>query len=190
MTVKKPKRTPFCARKVGRFPVLLLMLAWVLGIAALAAGGSTTVRTTVPEKEVCTVLQRTALHEGELTMKAGKKTVGVFTFAETDGGWSIRNADGRWLALKEGELIESGEPFAWEYRFGAFSAEETEEGRIFKRLTRNVTRYLACGRTSRLPVRMTFFEEETYPAHDFSVWKRLPGRGRVRVCSRCGVPEP
>lgn len=74
------------------------------------------VNVTMAEDEV-------ALSEGVRTFVLNGKEMGEFTFAVCGDGWSICNAEGKYVALDGKKLVLSDAPFAWSYDNGVFSAD-------------------------------------------------------------------
>lgn len=72
---------------------------------------------------VGTEVKETGLREGSLTMVMSGRRTGEFTFAPCGSGWSIMNAEGRYLAAEGDSLLYSDTPFAWSFDDGIFSAE-------------------------------------------------------------------
>ena len=63
-----------------------------------------------------------SLKNGKLVLVMDGKELGEFTFASKGSGWSICNADGKYLAVDGKKLVLSDNPFAWSYNNGIFSA--------------------------------------------------------------------
>jgi hypothetical protein len=70
-------------------------------------------------------LGETALEEGTLTLALNGKHVGEYTFAQYGGGWSIQNADGKYLKPVGKVLALTDQPFAWNLEDGVFVAKST-----------------------------------------------------------------
>ena len=68
-------------------------------------------------------MQQSGLEAGTLTMVLNGQQVGTYTFAPCDGGWSICNADGKYLKPIGRYLVLSTVPFGWTFENGVFSAE-------------------------------------------------------------------
>ncbi|MDO4938712.1 MAG: hypothetical protein Q4E54_01975 [Lachnospiraceae bacterium] len=81
-----------------------------------------TIKAIFVEKPVdeCEYTKTVSLKKGTFGMKLGGKDNGEFTFASYNGGWSIKNSDDKYLAMADGKLTLSNEPFAWTYKNGAF----------------------------------------------------------------------
>ena len=75
-----------------------------------------TVNVTIAEDNV-------ALREDALTLVLNGKEMGEFTFAEFGGGWSICDADGKYIAVDGAKLALSDTPFAWSFDNGIFTAK-------------------------------------------------------------------
>lgn len=59
---------------------------------------------------------------GTYGMRLGCCNKGEFTFTRNGCGWSIKNADGKYLAMQDGRMKLSAVPFVWAYTYGTFSA--------------------------------------------------------------------
>ncbi|MDO4813393.1 MAG: hypothetical protein Q3995_07760 [Eubacteriales bacterium] len=76
----------------------------------------------------CTYTDTIRLVEnGTYGMKLNCCDKGEFTFVQVEGGWSIQNADGKYLTMKDGKLVLNDEAFAWTYKNGSFSASVKTE---------------------------------------------------------------
>ncbi len=65
------------------------------------------------------------LEAGTLTLVLNGTDVGAYTFAEYEGGWSIQNADGKYLKPVGRVLSLTDQPFAWELQDGVFVSHPT-----------------------------------------------------------------
>ena len=72
-----------------------------------------TVNVTMAEDEA-------ALSEGEFTLVLNGRDMGEFTFAEASNGWTIRNAEGQYVAAMGLEVVLSDSQFTWNYKDGVF----------------------------------------------------------------------
>ena len=70
-------------------------------------------------------MTETELEAGTLTLVLNVTDVGAYTFAEYNGGWSIRNADGTYLKPVGKVLALTDQPFAWELQDGVFVSHPT-----------------------------------------------------------------
>ncbi|MDO4815654.1 MAG: CotH kinase family protein [Bacillota bacterium] len=91
-------------------------------------GGATkasavTVLEPVTVKGITMAENEVALSEGVRTFVLNGKEMGEFTFAAYGNGWSICNAEGKYVALDGKKLVLSDDPFAWSYDNGVFSAK-------------------------------------------------------------------
>ena len=146
----------------------------------------------------------TTLQNGTLIMKLGGKNKGEFTFEQNDTGWNIKNADGKYLAMKDGKLAYSDEAFAWTYKNGAFSvSEKTEQksgghwfGWIYvpgSNKTVTTTYYLSTvtdgDKLSTKSVRAELYTEIAGD-HVWGAWTDCKdGANHKRVCKHCGMVE-
>ena len=72
---------------------------------------------------VTEVEESVALTDGTFLFSLGGKELGEYTFAATNGGWTIQNPDGKYLAVNEKKLVYADSPFVWTYEDGVFSAQ-------------------------------------------------------------------
>ena len=86
------------------------------------------------------------LQDGTLTLVMDGKEVGEYSFAAADGGWSICNKSGKYLAVNGKSLSLSDKPFIWSYDDGVFSANTkvsyTVIGKLFN-ITHTEKAYLS-----------------------------------------------
>jgi len=82
---------------------------------------SITKEETLPVGE-CVSTKTVKLEAGTFGLKLNGSDRGTFIFSKNGSGWNIQNSDEQYLAMKDGKLILSAEPFAWTYKNNAFSA--------------------------------------------------------------------
>ena len=70
-------------------------------------------------------MTETELEAGTLTLVLNGTDVGAYTFAEYEDGWSIQNADGKYLKPVGKVLALTDQPFAWELQDGVFVSHPT-----------------------------------------------------------------
>ncbi|MCF0137291.1 MAG: CotH kinase family protein [Oscillospiraceae bacterium] len=63
------------------------------------------------------------LCEGELKMVMNGRSMGMYTFAQVGGGWTLQDSDGKYLAADKLKLVRSDTPFVWSYDGGVFTAK-------------------------------------------------------------------
>ena len=154
----------------------------------------------------CTYTQKvTTITDGEsYQLKLGGKDAGWFKFEKVDGGWSIYNGE-KFLAMKDGKLVLSDNPFAWTYKNGEFSTsvKTTQKnngywlgfiyipGRGSKTVT---TTYYLSTVTENAKLSTCYTCAELYTEvsgdHDFGAWIDCKdGEHHKRVCKNCGKVE-
>lgn len=73
--------------------------------------------------EPCSYWTEEALADNKTyLMELGGKEVGTFTFNQVDGGWTILDENGQYLAIVNKALTTSSDAFVWTYSNGCFSA--------------------------------------------------------------------
>lgn len=63
--------------------------------------------------------------DGVYTLTLGGEEIGEFEFVAVDGGWTISDENGDYIAIVDGELVYGSDAFVWTFENGMFSAEET-----------------------------------------------------------------
>ncbi len=95
-------------------------------ITTVHGGTVSNYATTILAPETVDVqMTETELEAGTLTLVLNGTDVGAYTFAEYNGGWSIRNADGKYLKPVGKVLALTDQPFAWELQDGVFVSHPT-----------------------------------------------------------------
>lgn len=152
-----------------------------------------------PEEPDCVYDKEQTLVSGntyELTL--GGKSVGEYTFNSVEGGWSIMNSDGKYLALEGGKLVVSDSAFAWTYSNGRFSSSSSSGTTGIEWLDailggKKSTYYLvssgntAAVSTSNSSASAKFIAKVT-GEHNYSKAKPVNGN-HVSVCSNCGYEK-
>lgn len=152
-----------------------------------------------PDEPECVYDKEQTLVSGntyELTL--GGKSVGEYTFNSVEGGWSIMNSDGKYLALEDGKLVVSDSAFAWTYSNGRFSSSSSSGTTGIEWLDailggKKSTYYLvssgntAAVSTSNSSASAKFIAEVT-GEHNYSKAKPVDGN-HVSVCSNCGYEK-
>ena len=88
-----------------------------------------------------------ALQNGDLELLLNGRNMGTFTFAQTsDGKWTIKNADGKYLAASGSSLSLNKKAFNWTFEDGVFSADTkvsvTSLGKLLNIGSKAATAYL------------------------------------------------
>jgi hypothetical protein len=66
-------------------------------------------------------VEEVALQPGELTLALDGREVGEFTFTQVNGGWTIRNAAGKYLSVSGRSVVWTDDAMVWRYENGAFT---------------------------------------------------------------------
>ena len=75
--------------------------------------------------KAASALTETPIEEGALTLRLGGADVGTYTFARSGNGWTIRDADGKYLSVLGKQLFRSCLPCVWTLENGVFAARPT-----------------------------------------------------------------
>ena len=82
-----------------------------------------------PEHPLCEYRVEETLKDGlNSLLSIGGEDLGYFTFTKNGSGWNIMDGNGQYLALSDGELIRSSEPFAWTFSNQMFNATTASSG--------------------------------------------------------------
>ena len=85
-------------------------------------GGRVTTRTETAfdPAEVTVGVEEMQLSNGELTLALNGQEVGEYTFTQVKGGWTIRNAAGKYLSVSGKTITWTDDAMVWRYENGAF----------------------------------------------------------------------
>ncbi len=75
----------------------------------------------------CSGDKKVSLAEGKLSFVLGGTKIGDYTFAKSGNGWTIKDKDGKYLALSNNALAVSDTAFVWNYSSNRFSASVTTQ---------------------------------------------------------------
>ena len=157
--------------------------------------------TKVPQ---CITTKTTALKEGDLIFTLGGHTFDEeYTFTKSGNGWTIKNAEGKYLALSNNTLTDADTPFVWTFSNNRFSATGTSSSNSGwgwgwgGSRTTTTTYYLVYtgGKltvsTSTNSATASFAEKQESLNHTFGeVWTTdKNSEQHYRVCSVCGEKE-
>ncbi|MBE6813691.1 MAG: hypothetical protein E7523_12540 [Ruminococcaceae bacterium] len=112
---------------------------WVYTPSATAASDSAlSVAETIPVESVEATATGDATGfwvspmEGELELRLGGEKAGMFMFkSNRNGGWSLKNEDGRYLAVANGAVTTSATEFFWQYSDNRLSTTVRTGGSYF-----------------------------------------------------------
>lgn len=146
----------------------------------------------------CIGLEAVSLTNGNHVLAVLGKSVGSYTFYETDNGWTIRDGDGKYLALSKGKLVGSDDPFCWTYFGGCFSAKgesNTLLGRLFSAISgKNATKTYYIGAlngkacATLVPTVVTIAKSHV-GNHLYGLWLLDEDGTWTRSCIVCGREE-
>ena len=147
----------------------------------------------------CVGLETVELTDGSHVLAICGKAVGSFEFENTDAGWTIKNADGKFAALEGGKLVYSDSEFGWTYKNSVFSATDVSNsffGKLIGRLSgRNADKTYYLGASdgklcaSAVPV-CASVAESFIGEHSFGAWHYDGETGLwTRSCMVCGHSE-
>ncbi len=152
----------------------------------------------------CTYLAEVGLVSGNAyVLKLGGNAVGTYTFTQVNDGWSIMNADGKYISVDaSGNLATSDSAFAWTYANGRFSADVKTSsssssswfssifGNLFGSSSSTKTYYLAASGSSLTASTSTTntaasFYQETSGEHVYGEATAANGK-HIFTCQNCG----
>ena len=103
--------------------------------------------------KAASALTETPIEEGALTLRLGGADVGTYTFARSGNGWTIRDADGKYLSVLGKQLFRSCLPCVWTLENGVFVARPTVAVTLLGRiLTLGRTRAVYLNAADGVPV--------------------------------------
>ena len=82
---------------------------------------ATETETALDPASVTVGMEETALSNGELTLALNGREMGEYTFKSVSGGWTIRNAAGKYLAVSGSSITWSNDAAVWRYENGGFT---------------------------------------------------------------------
>ena len=148
----------------------------------------------------CTYRTEASLSNGTYVTTLGGKEVGKYTYTSVDGGWTIKDSNGKYLSVdNSGALVRSDSAFTWNYSNGQFSASVGNGASNWLQAllgtgSKKTTYYLAASgndvSASTVGVQAGFFAENEAEYHDFTSNEFAPSCGKEGyteyTCSRCG----
>ena len=82
---------------------------------------NTFAETALAPAEITVGMTETDLQNGELTLVLNGQEMGEFTFTQVKGGWTIRNAAGKYLAVSGRSIVWTGDAAVWRFENGVFT---------------------------------------------------------------------
>ena len=151
--------------------------------------------------KICKGGKEVKISNGAHEMRIHGKSYGTFTFAWVNdkAGWSIQNADGKYLSFDNGKLVLRDTAYVWKYdaKFYTKTEEKTSSGwGWWGRPSTKVTNWYLVGDGTDLSVSKsdTNADVKLYDAmesteHSFGKWTPAEDGKHTRTCTICGATE-
>ena len=151
--------------------------------------------------KICKGGKEVKISNGAHEMRIHGKSYGTFTFAWVNdkAGWSIQNADGKYLAFDNGKLVLRDTAYVWKYdaKFYTTTEEKTSFGwGWWGRPSTKVTNWYLVGDGTDLSISKldTNADVKLYDAmesteHSFGKWTPAEDGKHTRTCTICGATE-
>ena len=151
--------------------------------------------------KICKGGKEVKISNGAHEMRIHGKSYGTFTFAWVNdkAGWSIQNADGKYLAFDNGKLVRRDTAYVWKYdaKFYTTTEEKTSSGwGWWGRPSTKVTNWYLVGDGTDLSISKldTNADVKLYDAmesteHSFGKWTPAEDGKHTRTCTICGATE-
>ena len=151
--------------------------------------------------KICKGGKEVKISNGAHEMRIHGKSYGTFTFAWVNdkAGWSIQNADGKYLSFDNGKLVLRDTAYVWKYdaKFYTTTEEKTSSGwGWWGRPSTKVTNWYLVGDGTALSISKsdTNADVKLYDAmesteHSFGKWTPAEDGKHTRTCTICGATE-
>ena len=151
--------------------------------------------------KICKGGKEVKISNGAHEMRIHGKSYGTFTFAWVNdkAGWSIQNADGKYLSFDNGKLVLRDTAYVWKYdaKFYTKTEEKTSSGwGWWGRPSTKVTNWYLVGGGTDLSISKsdTNADVKLYDAmesteHSFGKWTPAEDGKHTRTCTICGATE-
>ncbi len=151
--------------------------------------------------KICKGGKEVKISDGVHEMRIHGKSYGTFTFVWVNdkAGWSIQNADGKYLAFDNGKLVLRDTAYVWKYdaKFYTTTKEKTSFGwGWWGRPSTKVTNWYLVGDGTDLSISKsdTNADVKLYDAmesteHSFGKWTPAEDGKHTRTCTICGATE-
>ena len=151
--------------------------------------------------KICKGGKEVKISNGAHEMRIHGKSYGTFTFAWVNdkAGWSIQNADGKYLSFDNGKLVLRDTAYVWKYdaKFYTKTEEKTSSGwGWWGRPSTKVTNWYLVGDGTDLSISKsdTNADVKLYDAmesteHSFGKWTPAEDGKHTRTCTICGATE-
>ena len=151
--------------------------------------------------KICKGGKEVKISDGAHEMRIHGKSYGTFTFVWVNdkAGWSIQNADGKYLSFDNGKLVLRDTAYVWKYdaKFYTKTEEKTSFGwGWWGRPSTKVTNWYLVGDGTDLSISKsdTNADVKLYDAmesteHSFGKWTPAEDGKHTRTCTICGATE-
>ena len=151
--------------------------------------------------KICKGGKEVKISDGAHEMRIHGKSYGTFTFVWVNdkAGWSIQNADGKYLSFDNGKLVLRDTAYVWKYdaKFYTKTEEKTSFGwGWWGRPSTKVTNWYLIGDGTDLSISKsdTNADVKLYDAmesteHSFGKWTPAEDGKHTRTCTICGATE-
>ncbi len=151
--------------------------------------------------KICKGGKEVKISNGAHEMRIHGKSYGMFTFAWVNykAGWSIQNADGKYLAFDNGKLVLRDTAYVWKYdaKFYTTTEEKTSSGWGWwgRPSTKGTNWYLVGGGTdlsiskSDTNADVKLYDAMESTEHSFGKWTPAEDGKHTRTCTICGATE-
>ena len=151
--------------------------------------------------KICKGGKEVKISDGAHEMRIHGKSYGTFTFVWVNdkAGWSIQNADGKYLSFDNGKLVLRDTAYVWKYdaKFYTTTKEKTSFGwGWWGRPSTKVTNWYLVGDGTDLSISKsdTNADVKLYDAmesteHSFGKWTPAEDGKHTRTCTICGATE-
>ena len=151
--------------------------------------------------KICKGGKEVKISNGAHEMRIHGKSYGTFTFAWVNdkAGWSIQNADGKYLSFDNGKLVLRDTAYVWKYdaKFYTTTEEKTSFGwGWWGRPSTKVANWYLVGDGTDLSISKsdTNADVKLYDAmesteHSFGKWTPAEDGKHTRTCTICGATE-
>ena len=151
--------------------------------------------------KICKGGKEVKISNGAHEMRIHGKSYGMFTFAWVNdkAGWSIQNADGKYLSFANGKLVLRNTAYVWKYdaKFYTTTEEKTSSGWGWwgRPSTKGTNWYLVGGGTdlsiskSDTNADVKLYDAMESTEHSFGKWTPAEDDKHTRTCTICGATE-
>ena len=151
--------------------------------------------------KICKGGKEVKISNGAHEMRIHGKSYGMFTFAWVNykAGWSIQNADGKYLSFANGKLVLRDTAYVWKYdaKFYTTTEEKTSSGWGWwgRPSTKGTNWYLVSGGTdlsiskSDTNADVKLYDAMESTEHSFGKWTPAEDGKHTRTCTICGATE-